>query len=487
METAELNQSIAATSSPTSRRRRWSLVWLALLVTASSLGVLGYSLQHHFSKYIYNVRLGDIELNGATLAVARDKVHAVCQTLSAYRLTLLFTDGTGKVIYSRTVPIVDMGIVPDTEATYRQAIQASRRRHPLVTLVMQRVAPSAPTIVDVVYQVDSKKSHSFFQQLIAAKVERPPRDARLLIEDDGSRRILPEEPGLRLPPNVLGYVLRSLRTMETTVNISLQETLPRVTTMHLDSIEVELGQAITRFSERERNRSHNVRQAAERVNGVVLLPGDIFSYNQTVGPRTLREGFRRAPVIVNGELVPGDGGGVCQVSSTMYMAALQAGLQIVQRNKHAFPIGYAPAGLDATVVYGVLDLRFRNNTDYPVAIVAQAKRGRMIVRIFGAEEAKHKVRIQRVVHSVTGAPVKSLPAPHLPAGVKRVVTKGHVGMRVSVYRIIEEPGKTPIREKISTDIYRPQARVVLVGQGQLEQKTPPTTSIPSVSSVEEQL
>jgi vancomycin resistance protein YoaR len=145
-----------------------------------------------------------------------------------------------------------------------------------------------------------------------------------------------------------------------------------------------------------------------------LLPGDTFSYNEVVGPRTIREGFRKAPVIVKGELVPGDGGGVCQVSTTVYMAALQAGLQIVQRSHHAFPIHYAPPGLDATVVYGAIDLRFRNNTPCPIALVAEAKNGRVVVRVLGAERYRRAVKLQRIVHAVIPAPEKTFPTASLP-------------------------------------------------------------------------
>jgi vancomycin resistance protein YoaR len=244
----------------------------------------------------------------------------------------------------------------------------------------------------------------------------------------------------------------------------MENVSPRITGEHLREIDAEWTAVSTHYSERERNRAHNIRKAAASINGIILLPGDTFSYNQVVGPRTIREGFRKAPVIVKGELVPGDGGGVCQVSTTVYMAALQAGLQMVQRSHHAFPIHYAPPGLDATVVYGVIDLRFRNNTPCPIALVAEAKNGTMVVRVLGAQRYRRAVKLQRVVHAVIPAPEKTFPTTSLPAGVRKVKDKGQRGWRVSVYRIIEEPGKPPIREKVTTDYYRPQPRIVLVGQ-----------------------
>lgn len=440
------------------------MLWWALIALSLGGGVLSYSLQRYLSGLVYGVRVGETTLDGLTLASAHHKVDEICQRLQQQRITLQFTDDAGRVVYSRTVTMAELGIAPDPETTWQQIMHATRRRHPLLTLTVRWLFPKSVAIaVNVVYTVYPQQNDRFFRQ-IRRHIERPPHDARLLIGQNGSRRIVPEQAGVALPPKPTEYVLHALQRLQTIVSIPLQVIPPRVTASHLQIITTPLAEASTRFSEAQRNRSHNIRQAAARINGVVLLPGDVFSYNQTVGPRTLREGFRKAPVIVKGELVPGDGGGVCQVSSTLYMAVLQAGLQILQRSKHAFPIGYAPAGLDATVVYGVLDLRFRNNTDYPVAVIAHAARGRMRVSIWGAEQARRQVRIQRIVHGVFGIPVKTVPSANLPAGVRRVVTKGHAGMRVSVYRIIEEPGEPPVREKISTDTYRPQARVVLVGQ-----------------------
>lgn len=467
METAELNDQIAVPVSSPPRRRRLSALWLTLIALSLGGGVLSYILQHHLSQFVYGVRLGDTVLDGLPLVVAHRRVEEVCQNLQQQRITLQFTDDTGQVVHSRTVTMSQLGITPNTIATWQRIVRSARRRNPLLVLVARWLSLRSTTIsLHIAYTVNAPQNERFLQEIREA-VERPPCDARLLINEDGSRQIVPERTGVTLPPKPVEHILRALQALETTVHIPVQTLQPRVTASHLHTITTPLAQASTRYSEAQRNRSHNIRQATARIHGTVLLPGDVFSYNQTVGPRTLREGFRKAPVIINGELVPGDGGGVCQVSTTLYMTALQAGLQIVQRSKHAFPIGYAPAGLDATVVYGVLDLRFRNNTDYPIAIAAHARRGRMQVSIWGAEQAYHKVRIQRIVHRIFGAPVKTIPAPHLPSGVRRVVTKGHCGMLVSVYRMIREPGKPPTREKISTDSYRPQAGVVLVGQAKL--------------------
>src|SRR5439155_11763175 len=140
----------------------------------------------------------------------------------------------------------------------------------------------------------------------------------------------------------------------------------------------------TSFSLRDRNRVHNIRVAAKAIDGLFLLPGEEFSYNATVGPRRASAGFRTAPEIVQGNLVPGIGGGVCQVSSTLYNIALLADLEITRRHHHRFPVHYLPAGRDATVSDGGLDLRFRNRLDAPVALLLSVKGGRLLARLYGA-------------------------------------------------------------------------------------------------------
>src|SRR5207248_1922171 len=141
---------------------------------------------------------------------------------------------------------------------------------------------------------------------------------------------------------------------------------PKVTADHLGSINTLLAAYSTSMGGSSRNRRHNIQVACQAIDGTVLIPGEVFSYNDTVGPRSERAGFRTAPVIIHGELVPGTGGGVCQVSSTLYNLALLGGLKIVRRSHHQFPVHYVPPGRDATVAYGSLDLRFANSLPHPV-------------------------------------------------------------------------------------------------------------------------
>lgn len=143
----------------------------------------------------------------------------------------------------------------------------------------------------------------------------------------------------------------------------------------------EIARYETKYNTSQKDRTTNVTLAASFINGVVLQPGDIFSFNETVGDRTKARGFKDAVVYNNGSKETGIGGGICQVSSTLFNAALLANLEIVERHNHSLKVGYTPNGRDATVFYGNQDFRFRNNSDYPVQISIYCAKGRLLIAI----------------------------------------------------------------------------------------------------------
>ena len=147
------------------------------------------------------------------------------------------------------------------------------------------------------------------------------------------------------------------------------------------------------------NRGKNVARAAELINGKILAPGEEFSFNDTVGDRTKENGFLTAPEYAAGQSVEGIGGGTCQVSTTLYSAALYADLGITARTEHMMTVGYAPAGQDATVAYGSIDFKFRNTTDYPIKIVSTTGGGKITVSIVGT--AWEPARVVKLKHSVS--------------------------------------------------------------------------------------
>jgi vancomycin resistance protein YoaR len=233
-----------------------------------------------------------------------------------------------------------------------------------------------------------------------------------------------------------------------------------------------LGVYETSFKGKAGPRGVNIRRAAKLLNGVVIEPGASFSFNRTVGERTQERGFVEAPVIVNDETEPGLGGGVCQAATTLHAAAVFAGLQVKERRSHSRASGYAPLGLDATVIDGKVDLRLRNPFDSAVMIHALFPTSTSIrVEILGHEPLG---RVEHVYHVIERSAFyrRVVEKPELAAGSFEQKQKGSYGYDiVSVVSLTRSDGSVDTRRYPSK--YYPVPEVLWVGSGTDTQALPP--------------
>ncbi len=226
----------------------------------------------------------------------------------------------------------------------------------------------------------------------------------------------------------------------------------------------ELGSFTTWYNAGDINRSHNLFLAASAINTAVIKPGGIFSFNQTVGERIYEKGYRDALIIIGGKFEPGAGGGVCQVSSTLYNACLLAGLEIVERYSHALAIAYVPLGRDATVVYGMQDFRFRNNTQYPLYIRSVAGAGKLTINIYGHLDYLQNIQLSHVVDKVIGFKEIREVDLSLEPGKEKIDHEGFPGYEVRSFRTFcDKEGKVIKSEQLSFDKYRPLNKLIYVG------------------------
>lgn len=248
----------------------------------------------------------------------------------------------------------------------------------------------------------------------------------------------------------------------------------------------ELATYSTTYASSNYNRSQNIAIAARTVNGTVLMPGETFSYNETLGQRTTAKGYREAGAYVNGQVSSEVGGGICQVSSTLYNAALLSNLEIVTRTNHSFEPSYVPAGQDATVSWRSPDFQFKNNREYPIRLVATAGSGRITFTIYGVKSPDdYEVKIQS---SKTGSIPFSTTYendPSLPVGTTKVKQSGSNGCRSVTYKILYKDGQEVSRTLINSDTYNPHNQVILKGTQPVAAPTPAPSSEPSVTVTEE--
>ncbi|MGR6546043.1 VanW family protein [Paenibacillus tundrae] len=246
------------------------------------------------------------------------------------------------------------------------------------------------------------------------------------------------------------------------IQLPLYTMKPEVTvdSLRSEGIERKIIQFSTGLSNSSEGRVHNVSAAAEAIHGMILEPGAIFDYEKIVQKAEKEFGFREAPVIVNGRLTPGIGGGICQVSSTIYNAALLTGLDIVERRNHSLPVKYLPKGLDATFASGAINFRFKNNTEKSLLIHAEVNNHRLVVKFFGTFPENVSYALESRTIETLSVPVKYVSSNVLPDGAQQVLQNGQPGYIVETVRTKRVDGKVVESKTISRDTYKAQNRLI---------------------------
>ena len=241
------------------------------------------------------------------------------------------------------------------------------------------------------------------------------------------------------------------------VDISINNVMPNITKEQLSAIDHLVSEFKTSFNPQIVGRVRNIEVAANRVNGTLLMPMEIFSFNDITGSRSKAGGYHEAPIISNGKFVPGVGGGVCQVSTTLYNAVIRSDLAIVERRNHSLPVAYVPLGHDATVTDNYIDFKFQNNKIYPIYIESKVQGDSLFVRIYGQKKGSTNTSID--LHSqiteVISPRIEVKKDPNMNIGEKKVIQEAKNGYRVDTFKVYYEAGVQVRREHISRDFYKP--------------------------------
>ena len=280
---------------------------------------------------------------------------------------------------------------------------------------------------------------------IAKNVFIKPKDAKLLINPNSEKVffITTETVGQELDNQKLidNIIEKYVSNQKMTFHLPIKKLIPKITQKDFFKFTNLRADFSTDISNSSSDRKHNIKNALNSLNKIEILPNEIFSFNKTVGRRTAENGYREAKIIVNNEFVEGLGGGVCQVSSTLYNSALLAGLEIVEANKHSKQVSYVKYGFDAMVNFGSSDLKFRNNTNEKLTIITNFSPNSARIRIFGEsmQNVKYKLK-NEIINTVqpTDEIVVDEKQEHFDK-VKYedecfVLKKGNVGMEIKTYR-----------------------------------------------------
>ena len=259
-----------------------------------------------------------------------------------------------------------------------------------------------------------------------------------------------------------------LKTYQEEYTIPLKVTYPSVSTNDIGSEAFPdlLSSFRTSFTSSNSNRSTNIRLCSEKINGTVLMPGETFSFNQVVGKRTPEAGFKPATAYSGGKVVQEYGGGICQVSSTLYNAVLYANLEITERTNHGYKPSYVDPGLDATVSWGGPDFKFTNNRDYPIRIVCDTSNKILNIYIYGLKrDTDYKVVLDAQYVSTVNFKTVYQKDSSLASGQSRVIQSGSNGCKTATYKYLYDANGTLVSsECISRDTYNPHNKIVAVGE-----------------------
>lgn len=448
-------------------KTKWKIaVFLLILLSGTFSGCLLWASRAD-ARLPANTVIGILPVGGMTLA----EIHAALQNeQAAYnRLPLQIAQ-----IERRVYQPAEWGLTLDVERTYEAIQKTWDRVHPI-----ERLFGNPNISVRPVWYLDEDVFEKRLKTL--RFLEKEPRDAKV---EWKNRRVViqPEQVGRKIDPL---RTRRNLTEAALTLSARLPQQIvsrdstppdnrivfelafetfpPEITREKLKSVQSVIASYTTNFPGYQANRNNNIRLAAQALNGKVMMPGDRLSYNEAVGQRSRKNGFRLAPIIVRGEKQLGIGGGICQVSSTLFNAALLADMKIARRHNHSIPIAYVPRGRDATVTDSGLDLVIENNHSTPIVISTEVLRSSIVIRMLGAPEPGRRVVVQTQWLGSAGAPVRYENAPNMPAGTQKVIKSGSSGSRVRTIRLVYEGSQLVRSEVIAVSTYNGQPRVIARG------------------------
>lgn len=291
-----------------------------------------------------------------------------------------------------------------------------------------------------------------------------PENARIVVEDN-TTKVIPGKEGFEIDlPEIMRRITGLTAGMEARIEIPVRSMAPEINDNQLTGLTDVLGECTTWFYTDSTGRGENIVRASELIDGTLVLPGEVFSYNEKISPVNEGNGYKKAYVIADEELVQDYGGGICQVSSTLYGAVLLSGLKVNERYPHTKLVKYVAPGLDATVSDSDKDFRFTNNLGSPVYIISssEATAGYVRVTVIGRKDNNIIYEIDTEEKTTSPGIVLKYSAA-LPRGSSRVIGEGSPGIEVSVFRLSVSGDSEIGRELISHDIYLPEPKIVEVG------------------------
>jgi len=406
------------------------------------------------------VYIGDVDVSGMTQEEAKKAVEDGMSEAKAANITLKVDD------QETVVSAGDLGLSWANEEVVQEAAELGKSGNIIKRYKDKKDLENESRKYDIDYSVD----RSSIQKVLEEKEDvfnREPTDAQLSTEN-GAFEVVQGENGIEL--NVeksVKKILKSLKTdwdgKNTTIELAADIKEPECTTEDLASITDVLGTATTYYGSTT-GRNKNVETGAEKLNGHILMPGEEFSVTDAVVPFTEENGYELAPSYESGKVVDSYGGGICQVSTTLYVAVLKAELEVTERYSHSMIVHYVDPSMDAAIAEGLKDLKFINNTDAPIYIEASADGSTLHFAIYGHEtrDPNRTVRYESETTSTEDPTPGLTEDANASFGTIEQTSYGYQGSTARLWKIVNDNGNET-KEQVNSSTYRMTSDVYTVG------------------------
>ncbi|AQR97548.1 VanW family protein [Clostridium saccharoperbutylacetonicum] len=454
--------------------RRKSNAKKKVMLAISALAVIGIAALVGFNlvakgtvkewenKIYPGVTVQGTDLGGMTKEEAKNKLIETFETaIGKKKLNIEIGDKHYELIYSDIIPKYDI------DGTVEQAYSIGKENGLFKKYMTIKNGENAKNEISLGFSYDEEKLKAYEKKL-QNEVGESPKDATVSI-DKNNIVVKPETEGKTINLENLDSKLKENINGKLDagdpVNVDVEITKPKITKEDLSKIKNLMGTFSTNYGSSAPGRSNNIEIATSAINGTVVMPGEVFSFNDVVGPRTVERGYQEAGTYVGNKVEPGIGGGICQVSTTLYRAVMKANLRSIERTNHSMVVGYAQPGLDATVSYGYLDYKFKNVYDFPIYIQGTTVGKVVTYSIYGDSSALNGKTYDMANEILATIPpeTKVVPDNTLPEGKEVKDGAGMTGYQARSYQITYENGVEVNREIVATDTYASVGIVVRKG------------------------
>lgn len=441
---------------------------ISVIITALLSILVFADYLYHRNRIYAGIYVNDYYVGGLTMAEADRQLRSNIKEEGLEEDTVIFSYEDSSWSYRKS----ELGITADVKSTLENAYHTGRIGTHITNYSARIRLFANPVTAPLHYKVDRRMFFQAMSDPAKAVFQEPQNASYILVENGEKVEILPDQPGRELDMmKTLENLMNVLPvfTAPNPVELLVHEVEAAKTAAYLESLHVRepISTFATDISPSLPNRLHNIKLAANALDGTLIEPNNEFSFNSVVGPANAAEGYKSAPVIVGGELVEGVGGGVCQVSTTLYNAILLADISVVERRNHSLMVGYVPPGLDATISHGWIDLRFLNDRHHAVWIRTFVSGNRLTIKLYGDPIPGQEIKVITTDTEKIAQGVNYTKTADLPDGVKEKVKDGQPGYRVNVWRVSYINGEEIKRELLSRDTYKAISDEYLLGIGEV--------------------